>query len=187
MSLGTTEQRTVGMKKQVIEQIATQIEELIEETYQDGVEAGKEQGKLPIERAAALVEQGRNEAWEAASKLVSMGYKECNKVLNDGVFTIVTNDEIFVQCTASEAIEKIRAYEQKKQEEDAEIHVGDEVYNMYAEIIGIVTHISEIEGFSILWRDGSVGKRKNISDFKKTGRHFPQISEVLKKMKEGEK
>lgn len=75
--------------------------------------------------------------------------------------------------------------EEKKQKEDTKIRVWDEVKSL-GELIGIVTHISETEGFSILWADGSVGKRKNISDFEKTGRTFPQIAEVLKKLQESE-
>lgn len=92
-----------------------------------------------------------------------------------------------------ECLDKIiKAKSGKKQEEDSEIHIGSEIrvwdeVQSLGGLIGIVTHISAIEGFSILWRDGSVGKRKDISDFEKTGRTFPQIAEVLKKLQEGEK
>ena len=107
MSLGTMEQRTEGMKRQA--------QELIDQAYNRGFKAGYENAKENIKsdtesRVAELMEVGRNEAWEAVGKLVSMDYRERYKVLGD-----FTMDWLY-DYSASEAIEKLKAWEQKKQE-----------------------------------------------------------------------
>ena len=171
---------TEGMKKQA--------QELIDQAYQSGYKAGFDEGVLHhnINIIDKWIEQGRNEAWDAAEKLVSMGYKECNKVLGDGVLTIETIDDIFVRCTASEAIKKIREYEQKKQKETEEIHVGDEVVRTDNNSkIGVVTRIVS-DAMWLIFPDGLQICANNLKYWKKTGRTFPQISEVLEKMKEDE-
>lgn len=174
--LGTMEQRTEGMKRQA--------NELIEQAYNRGYKAGQESDKDIF--ISGILEQGRNEAWEAAKKVF-------NDEVTLSIFGLFDIHECIVYSplnsiqtmTASEAIQKIREYEEKKkQEEDSEIRVGDEVIYRHGELTGIVTSIYKTKKFDILWNDGSVGQEKNISDFKKTGRTFPQIVEVLKKMQE---
>ena len=177
MSLGSIEQRTEGMKRQA--------KELIEQAYQRGLKTGVESciDALTAD-SEKYIEQGRNEAWEAARKIAIeniVPFEEWD-LLKIGNSTLA----VFNKYSASEAIEKIREYEEKKKhEEDSEIKVGDEVCSRYGEMIGIVTHIySTTTAFNILWEDGGVGKGKNKSDFRKTGRTFPQIVEVLNKMRE---
>lgn len=111
-----------------------QAQELIEQAYQRGYKAGYSKAendyhvKTEDDRQSSY-ELGLNVAWETARKLVSMDYRECNEVLGDGVLTIDTINEIFVRCTPSEAINKLRAYEARKQKEESEIHVGDVIRN----------------------------------------------------------
>lgn len=182
-------ERTEGMKKQA--------QELIEQAYQRGYKAGYEEGKgqawseevkkyeIEPEKSWKYIEQGRNEAWEAAKKLVDS--KNVNEILDDDTLFYCVN--IFERHTASEAINKLRAYEeQKKQEADEEIKVGDEVFNknVKKEIITfIVVKITDdsfgCEGFAS--NGGWVIDR--IENLKKTGRTFPEIAEVLKKLQEG--
>lgn len=179
MSLGNIEQGTAGIKKQA--------KELIEQAYQRGFKAGREYSKdWEKDQADRLIEQGRNEAWEAAHKLVSMEYWKCNEVLGDGVLTIETNDEIFTRCTASEAINKLRAYEeQKKQKEDSEIHVGDEVIHSDWGTKAVVLDFVDDERITVYGKNGfTVDWRIDMA--RKTGRTFPEVVEVLKKLKEGE-
>jgi hypothetical protein len=175
------------------EGIRRQASELIEQAYQRGYkvgyEAAKENNKSDTEsRVAELMEIGRNEAWEAAGKLVSMDYKECNKVLGDGVLTLEHAEDIFIRCTASEAINKLRAYEAQKQKEDSEIHVGDEVYLLDVNYLSIVTSIDDYYGVEKATCITQNGKWyvNTISELHKTGRHFSEIAEVLKKLQEGE-
>ena len=56
---------------------------------------------------------GLSDAWDAARKISSM-----NSPTRDEVFGLVITSNIFDENTASEAIEKIRQYEQGKEESD---------------------------------------------------------------------
>ena len=120
MSSGSMEQRTEGMKKQA--------QELIEFAYQRGVKAGHEEMQNQMHehwerKQKELIEQGRNEAWSAAKKISETESYKLYDIFEEGWFF-----NIFNKFSASEVIEKLRAHEeQKKQEEDFEIHVGDEV------------------------------------------------------------
>ena len=179
--LETMGQQTAGMKKQA--------KELIEQAYQRGYREGYSKAENDYhakteEDRQSSYELGLNMAWEAARKIAienTVPFEEWD-LLKIGNSTLA----VFNKYSASEAIEKIREYEEKKKhEEDSEIKVGDEVCSIYGEMIGIVTHIySTTTAFNILWEDGGVGKGKNKSDFRKTGRTFPQIVEVLNKMRE---
>lgn len=77
-----------------------------------------------------------------------------------------------------------KATEKMELEED-KIGIGDEVIDKNEwGIRGIVTEISE-RCISIVENDGSVSRWKK-DEFNKTGRHYPQIEEMLKQMKENE-
>ena len=121
-------------------------------------------------------EDGLNEAWEAARKIgCADGYKR--EELDD-IFGNCSVTYIFGSFTASEAIKQVKEYEEKQEE----IKVGDEVTD-YDGWDGVVTWIDpDGEYLIIIQKDGTALRwKKDI--FKKTGRHFPQIEEVLKQMK----
>lgn len=120
-------------------------------------------------------ERGLSDAWEAARKICT------NWVLPDSVLSEIfgmdkTIDDIMKESTASEAIEKIRQYEQEKEEQ---IQVGDEV--IIRNKTAVVTEITD-RYVRIMYSDGGCYAlfSKGIV---KTGRHFPEIAEVLQKMK----
>lgn len=87
-----------------MEGMKKQAQELIEQAYKRGFKDGRRNG----------IEEGRYEAWEALKKISEMeGYK-----LYD----------IFKEFSASEVVEKLRAYEKRmEQEENKKIKVGDEI------------------------------------------------------------
>ena len=178
--LGTMEERTSGMKRQA--------QELIEQAYQRGYKAGYQ-----FQTDANLVlfnngmEQGRKEAWEAAYKLV---FNQGN--IRDA-FDTESLGAIFEKCSAAEAIEKLKKYEEQKKQE--EIHVGDEI--ILNDIIPNTDYLSCEPAIVIIADEDSCrypyhvmlgnGKTKWINKDainRKTGRHFPEIAEVLKKMQE---
>lgn len=189
-------------------------------------------------------EDGLNEAWEAARKVLCDS--GCNLVKLENIFDSHTLDGIFSVYTAKEAIEKIKEYEeaQKKsvfkvgdrvkimEEHDIVglpaakvgtigevmeidyvsgylikiygensmfyyysgnalksandvIIVGDEVVDKNGwGAKGVVTKIDE-RCISIVDNEGWVSRYVK-DEFKKTGRHFPQIEEMLKQMQEEE-
>lgn len=123
-------------------------------------------------------EDGLNEAWKVARKVV------CDKVHGGYTLTELVDifgarslSEIFSTHTVSEAINKIENYDG--------IKVGDEVTDNDG-WTGVVTWISpDGEYMIVVLQDGSA-LRWHKGSFKKTGRHFSQIAEVLKQMKEKE-
>ncbi len=139
--------------------------------------------------AEEAYQQGMNDAWEAARKIGSnsmcslkeMGFDFSQCVVRD------YNPSWFVvkNYSASEAIEKIRQYEQEKKQKE-KIKAGDEVI-IDSELRGVILDYEELGDyarFSVYTENGLVEECKNIS---KTGRHFPEIAEVLRKMREEEK
>ncbi len=121
-------------------------------------------------------QRGLNDAWDAARKLMLD--------TNHGGLTNYEIEEIFgvdeeqtiINYSASECIEKIRQYEQEKEE----IKVGDEVITSAGK--AVVIGVGPVH-FEFVFADGSTGYDK-VENAKKTGRHFPEIAEVLAKMKE---
>lgn len=116
-------------------------------------------------------EDGLNEAWELARNII------CKPDERSKVFGIDVASAILKNYTVLQAIAKVKEHE--------EIKVGDEVENIDTYDRVIVTHINQYtKQIDILWEDGSVGIRAPIEKFKKTGRYFPQIEQVLKKIQE---
>ena len=123
-------------------------------------------------------EDGLNEAWEMAKRIVCLrtdGGESAEWLQN--VFRGSIPAIIIAKYSASEAIKQVKEYE--------EIKVGDEVKK--GEIKGVVIDAGSPKIMStVWWQDGIVsGWARN--SLNKTGRHFPEIAEVLKQMQEGEK
>lgn len=125
-------------------------------------------------------EDGLNEAWEAARTIVDCKVPFDFWELSSGQSMLGA----FRLYSAKGAIEKIREYEEE-QKKAAEIKIGDEVTDD-KEWEGVVTWISPRgEYLVIILKDGTA-LHWDKKDFKKTGRHFPQIEEVIKQMQEAE-
>lgn len=97
-----------------------------------------------------IYQRGLDEAWEAARKIV---------------------DAYFV------GLAKICEYEEKKKAEAEEIKVGDEVTWASDPTHFVVVSLVEGKGAAVLASEKSHWVNK--ADLRKTGRHFPQIAEVL--------
>lgn len=118
-------------------------------------------------------ENGLNDVWEYVEKLGQLTIKEIYEVFGveyDNIYGIIAD------YTPSEFIKAIKAYE----EQENEIHVGDEVVSIYGNR-GYVTCITEDE-LCVLYPDGTVG-HSTATTYTKTGRHFPQIVEILEQLK----
>ena len=121
-------------------------------------------------------QSGLSDAWEAARKIVCLisdgGFTQD---LLDSIFGSHNHQSIMAQYSASDAIEKISKYEPPEQTQ-----IGDEVEGDFG--IGMVTKPLE-GGAYIMWKDGSSGSY-TADKFKLTGRHSPELVEVLQKMEE---
>ena len=130
----------------------------------------------------AEYQRGLDDAWEAArniSMLESDGgysWKEMKSI-----FGTDSASEIYVRHTAAEAINKIKAYEEKQNDE---IKVGDEV-NWLGDCF-IVTRIfqphTQKEQCDGIDDDGCVYHDILMDDLEKTGRHF-DIASILEDMR----
>ena len=129
--------------------------------------------KLYSPKIDEAYQRGLNDAWDVAKKISIMDLP-----IRDEIFGLVVTSNIIDENSVPEVIEKIRKYEQ----EQDEIKVGNEVNGKGGR--GIITKISnDGDHFNIMWENGSTGYYM-IEDFKKTGKHFPEIAEVLRKMQE---
>lgn len=143
------------------------------------IEGGKmgniyERGLENIKKAE--YERGLNEAWELVKRLRTTAPTDIIEIFDkDTTFSVIE------ELSASEAIEKWKAWEEKN-----EFKVGDEI--IYRDgIKGVVVGISKYnEEISVLSNEYDVPQLLIKSHATKTGRHFDDIAEVLKKMKEEE-
>ena len=136
--------------------------------------------EIEYERNEAY-QRGLEEAWEAAMNIckcdnISWLYKN---------FGTEDTDSIIPQTTASEVIAKLKEYKERQ----SKIEVGDEVKNKQTSAVWIVTH----KWTNNRGEKGVSGFNHECSAFsttldmvKKTGRHFPEIAQVLEKMREGQ-
>ena len=153
------------------------LEAIRNEAYEKGVQDTK-QHWVDAPRSCAYqlgYENGLKAAWDAACKIINMIGLKRKDIFGYMAFSSVMNN-----FSATEAIEKIKQYEQEQQ-----IQVGDEVvfYNGEKCVVtvvgdGQVAEVMDKGGFSMRMDDGL------RNSMKKTGRHFPEIAELLKKMKE---
>ena len=172
--LGSKQQRTEGIRRQA--------QELIDQAYERGFKAGKEEFVTTGNKVADKAYQnGVDDAWECARKIMRMGSTK-----QEDIFCCHGDLEILEKLLPSEAIAKIKAYEEQKKAEEEEIKVWDEVCLRVSDCIrGIVTKITGSNELYIVYPDGSASQRPK-DQYEKTGRSFPQIAEVLKQLQEGE-
>lgn len=93
------------------------LEQVRKEAYEDGYKTAKVQCNIQAEKDMRDVgerhyQRGLSDAWDAARKISSMDSSKTR----DEIFGLVITSNIFDENTASEAIEKIRQYEQEKEE-----------------------------------------------------------------------
>ena len=160
--------------EQVMGRMRMDIDYIAEEAYQKGFEAGQH------EATTLEYQQGLNDAWETVRKLYNYWYG------NDDIFGDETFCEFIFQHSASEVIDRIKAYEESQKAD--EIKVGDEVIPIDAirrPFVVVSIENNAIYGFELT--DGFVprGCHRDETHWEKTGRHFPQVAELVKAMKEG--
>lgn len=148
-------------------------EEIREEAYQKGLEDAKKGRENDYEN-------GLIEAWDAARKISLMSPEEAEQVFPGAK----KYNRFNLGYSGVEVISRLTEYEARK---EREIKIGDEVafhHDDRPDTVVVITHIGE-DGFI----DGMDGKgtlyaHKNPDKWTKTGRHFPEIAEAIKKMRE---
>ena len=150
------------------------------EAYQQGVEDGAKSVENWNEREKKLrmdeaYQKGLNDAWDAARKLWEYSATTLKKIFNKCCYSVVR--DILRKYSASECIEKIRKYEQDQKE----IKVGDEVEATAGKAV-IIEVFGNGKYVRYMYPDAKTGFNDSCS-ITRTGRHFPEIAKVLRKMK----
>lgn len=138
--------------------------------------------------AEEAYQRGLNDAWDAARKIERMTNREIKEC-----FRVEPEFKQWVCCqfTAEEVIERIRQYEQKKEEK--EIKAGDEVYYDDENNRRIVILIYEGSDCGVpikyalqLTKDSKKWCISRVKSLHKTGRSFPDVVTALQKWMEEE-
>lgn len=164
------------------------VEAIRDEAYDKGLNDGWTNVHNECE---AAYQNGLYNAWDVARKIMLSeadgGIQWKLKEQWFGKFTIY---DIFKDVPAMEVIEKIRQYGQEQ--EDAEFHVGDEFVTKNNKDFGVIV-AANAKRVLVLWKDDADIVDENNREFttkwakerfSKTGRNFPEIAEVFKKMQE---
>jgi hypothetical protein len=125
-------------------------------------------------------QRGLENAWDVARKL-AVGTDDGGVSISDlyKIFGTESMCTIMKNNTVYDAIDKLKAYEDKQKADD-EINVGDEVRSKRG-WTAVVVKIDD-GGLMLMDSSGAVGSYSDISKFSKTGRHF-DIQSILEAMR----
>lgn len=173
-----------GMERDSVSKIRTAFDKGYKQGYESGVASqGFTDGYTEEEverREKEAYQKGLEKAWETAKYIASL---TGNDVKRREIIGDCAAWYAFTEYTASEVIANIEAYEQKQKQD--EIKVGDEIIALNGiSKPYVVTEVMKNHVFG--FDDTGVLRGLSLCDtkFKKTGRHFDQIEEVLKALKE---
>lgn len=175
-----------GMQKDSVSKLRTAFDKGYKQGYETGVSTqGFVDGYTEEEaerREKEAYQKGLEKAWETAKYIASL---TGNDVKRREIIGDCAAWYAFTHYTASEVIANIEAYEQKQKQD--KIKVGDEVIYDGTGCRGIVTKIfkSDKTYYRCVRYDGDLSTENSDNPPTKTGRHFDQIEEVLKALKEG--
>lgn len=144
----------------------TSLDKEVDEAYQKGLEEGKK--------------QGADKAWECAKRFVWK--TSLNDAASMGFIVEEEAAEILKNYTATAAMKAIELYDEKL---ETEIEVGDEVIAVSGNAIVIRKYMGNdgVERCEYWYYKDARIDRDATTFLRKTGRHFPQIVELLKAMK----
>ena len=149
------------------------LEQVRKEAYEEGYAEGSKEDY--DEAYLNGYNQGLEDAWETARKIIHMPEGDLLNIFTECYSAVCTSVQVFLKYDASEAIEKIRQYEQEER-----FHVGDEIETQNG-FKGFV--IREDDKYVYFVNENGEGCVETMMAAK-TGRHFPEIAVVLEKMRE---
>ena len=180
-SVGVTENGVVYTTSDYVHNLEELNSDYINEHFSDLQDTAYKKGLHDGESKCGYCneyQRGLDDAWEAARKIVCDEGIDMNTLCT--IFRRGCSDSVIRDYSAAEAIEKLKAYEEKQKADD-EIKVGDEVRHDRG-WTAVVTSIDNV-GFSVMDYNGEVASYSDIFKFEKTGRHF-DIPKILEEMKE---
>lgn len=138
--------------------------------------------------AAEAYQRGLNDAWEAARKIIHMPEGELLNIFTECYSAVCTALQVILKYDAYEAIEKLKAYEEKQKEED-DIKLGDVLEHTVSGYTSKAIFLKKIEDDEdwytcLFWTGcGLAILSYPKSQFKRIGKHF-DIDKILEEMKE---
>ena len=153
-------------------------QKVVDDAYQHGYDKGYKDktnnDEVCKELASEAYQRGLNDAWEAAKKIIEMPDPPYWGVFSE------YKDDLFGKITASEAIAKLKAYEEK-QKAGEDIKRGDVVIRIDDDIRYLVTYV----GDGRVCGTGKDGKWYGayLKDVRRTGEHH-DIDKILEEMSE---
>lgn len=166
--------------REALDNIYKEFEKTYEEAKKEGYEEADSNQK---ENAIYAYERGLDDAWECARKISQEEPFGLTTGELEQIFNTRSIGTVIEKNTASEAISKIKEYEEKQKQTDDEIKVGDEVYIDDKGRKAVVSRVLDNGLYNIVFYNGDT----NCVDrcfIAKSGRHFPCIEEVLNQMQE---
>ena len=124
-------------------------------------------------------QRGLNDAWEVARKIIRMPEGDLLNIFTECYSAVCTALQVLLKYDASEAIEKLKAYEEKQ---DDKIEVGDEVRLCRHKVPYIVTSCDGDDDTYILMTVNGGFIKAEKYNVRKTNRHF-DIKGILEAMK----
>lgn len=167
-------------------EVARRVSEEMEKEYKRGREDGLALNRSEVNAAEAC---GMRRAWNAARKIVDLCSELTQEELGE-IFGSFDVNDILNGLSASEAVEKIEAWEKKQDAPEinvGSIEVGDVVRMIGSDPkldncdYGICTMVKP-KTIYVMRMDGSVGE-EDKEEWKKTDNHY-NIKDILDKMKE---
>ncbi len=126
------------------------------------------------------IKKGAKEAWELARKLTHPSNGGLYENEKKEIFDRCNSDSVLIEMSYQEAKAKYDAWRKQK----CEIRVGDEVIPDNNNWKGVVVAIDcEFNDLTIMDLSGK-SANYDAKGFSKTGRHFSQVEELMKKMRE---
>ena len=131
--------------------------------------------------------KGLDDAWEAARQLFEYCHADINNAIFDGKAHCGMSADRMARdalntLSPAEVIAKIRDYEARKKAEDEAVKVGDEMASLEKPTAKVVIS-SVIDAYHFSGFGGGMSGVFLLKDWRKTGRHFPEIAAVLEQMK----
>ena len=112
--------------------------------------------------------------WELAENIYGMSIEDKMSCFGFSLTSAITSN-----LSCQEAKAKFEAWLERKNE----IKVGDEYCD--ADEVFVVTNIDNSDIVSVIFTDGSMDElsKKELRECRKTGRHFNEVEELLKKIR----
>ena len=200
------------MKEKAIKEAMMSIENRVRHVYNQAYEQSRIDRYSDYDDA---YEKGLNDAWECAKNMVHMAPDERVSIFGISDNSYGNQRDVFLELSASEAIEKVRLYEEHEKSCDTcvydpgshedfckccihcvdyskyksnqtdDIKIGDEIISSM-DTKCVVLGIGAWGDWSCITDEGQcfIMTKSKQTCWKKTGRHFDEIENVLKYMKD---